>query len=116
KLEFVGARPDAVPEERKSSPTVVSFFKGPKSAWRTGIRASASVAYQELWPGVDLTYSGTYERLKYTFEVKPGADPSQIRLAYHGATSLAITPEGGLAISTPAGGFTDEVPYAYQEI
>src|SRR5947209_5349830 len=116
KLEFVGARPDGMPVGREASPTVVSFFKGPRSAWRTGIQTCASVAYHELWPGIDLVYAGTYERLKYTFEVKPGADPSQIRLAYHGAGNLALTPEGGLAISTPAGGFNDDRPYAYQEI
>src|SRR5207244_11811286 len=88
----------------------------PRSQWRTGVETCASIAYQELWPGINLAYSGTYERLKYTFEVKPGADPAQIRLAYHGASSLALTPEGGLAISTPAGGFADDRPVAYQEI
>src|SRR5207237_2686590 len=73
-------------------------------------------AYKERWPGIDLVYSRTFERLKYTFEVKPGADAEQIRLAYHGAGSVALTPEGGLTVSTPAGGFTDERPTAYQEI
>src|SRR5205807_4531259 len=116
KLEFVGARPDAQPDERSASPTIVSYFSGPHSEWRTGIQTCASVAYSELWPGIDLVYAGTYERLKYTFEVKPGADPERIRLAYHGATSLQLTPEGGLSISTPAGGFTDETPVAYQKI
>ena len=49
-----------------------------------------SVAYRELWPGIDLVYSGTFERLKYAFEVKPGADPEQIRLAYPGAGRLVL--------------------------
>src|SRR5207247_5402516 len=109
-------RPDGMPVGREASPTVVSYFKGAPSEWRTGVQTCASVAYNELWTGIDLVYAGTYERLKYTFEVKPGADPEQIRLAYHGASSLSLTPEGGLAVSTPAGGFTDDAPYAYQEI
>jgi len=37
-----------------------------------------------LWPGIDLEYSGTVNRLKYTFMVKSGADPQQIKLAYRG--------------------------------
>jgi hypothetical protein len=54
------------------------------------------LTYQNLWPGIDLAYRGTGGRLKYEFVVQPGADPSQIRLAYHGASDLRIDPSGDL--------------------
>src|SRR5688500_15815564 len=60
-------------------------------------------------------YTGSADRLKYTFLVKPGADPGQIRLAYRGATAVALDEEGQLRVSTPVGGFVDEAPYAFQE-
>ncbi|MBI1879919.1 MAG: SBBP repeat-containing protein, partial [Chloroflexi bacterium] len=55
-------------------------------------------------------------QLKYEFIVQPGADPSQIRLAYRGATNVLVNPENQLEVQTPAGNFHDEAPYAYQEI
>ena len=73
------------------------------------------MTYADLWPGIDLVYTGAGGQLKYTFLVKPGADPNQIRLAYRGATGVQLTDAGELAVSTPVGGFRDERPYAYQE-
>ncbi|MBI3800305.1 MAG: SBBP repeat-containing protein [Deltaproteobacteria bacterium] len=115
KLDFVGANPQVQPLGQDLTPAVVSYFKGPESQWRTGLQTYAAVVYPELWPGIDLVYSGTANRLKYTFVVKPGADPKQIKLAYRGATSVQLTDAGQLDVRTPAGGFADDRPYAYQE-
>jgi hypothetical protein len=82
KLDFVGANPQVQPIGHDRAPAVISYFKGPQSQWQTGLQTYASVVYPELWPGIDLVYSGTSTRLKYTFVVKPGADPRQIKLAY----------------------------------
>ncbi|MBC7261296.1 MAG: SBBP repeat-containing protein, partial [Chloroflexi bacterium] len=116
KLEFVGANPVPQPVGQDQTPAVISYFKGKPEEWKTGLRTYARVVYPDLWPGIDLVYSGTANRLKYTFIVHPGADPTQIRLAYHGATALSITPEGQLEIETALGSFYDALPSAYQEI
>jgi len=50
--------------------------------------------YEELWPGIDLVYTGTVNWLKYHFLVKPDTDPRQIRLAYRDATSVKRNDEG----------------------
>jgi len=47
--------------------------------------------------------------------VQPGADPSQIRLAYRGASGVRLTPDGQLEVSTPLIRFSDAAPVAYQE-
>jgi uncharacterized repeat protein (TIGR01451 family) len=60
-------------------------------------------------------YSGDASRLKYDLVVRPGADPSVIRMAYRGATGLGLTASGGLEVTTPAQTFREEAPYAYQE-
>ena len=114
RLDFVGA--NAVrPRGEARKPAIVSYFKGGDRPSRSGLETYGSVVYPELWPGIDLVYEGTAGQLKYTFLVKPGADPDQIRLAYRGATAVTLTDAGQLAISTPVGGFTDDRPYAYQE-
>jgi hypothetical protein len=114
-LDFLGVRPTA-PQGLATTPGVVSYFKGDRDEWHTGLRTFARVAYRDLWPGIDLTYSGTGSRLKYSFLVHPGADPSRIRLRWRGATDLSLDRQGGLNVSTPARSFTDQAPVSYQRI
>jgi len=114
KLDFVGA--NAVrPGGQEQADTVVSYFKGPREEWYTGLPTYARIVYPELWAGIDLAYSGTANRLKYEFVVQPGADAGRIRLAYRGAT-VGLNAAGQLEVSTPAGGFQDDAPIAYQEV
>src|SRR5262249_41076915 len=97
------------------TPAIFSYFKRPQAQWMTGLRTYSSVVYPDLWPGIDLVYGDGGNRLKYAFHVKPGADPAQIRFAYRGATAVVLD-RGRLEVSTPLGGFTDDRPYAYQEV
>ncbi len=116
KLDFVDANPEAVPASLETSGATVSFFKGRPGDWKTGLRTSSRIVYRELWPGIDLLYYGTAERMKYEFIVHPGGDPSRIKLAYRGAESVRLKADGRLEISTPAGGLQDDVPVAWQEV
>jgi hypothetical protein len=115
KLDFVGAQRDVRPESLDQDETVVSYFKGRPEEWKTGLQTSSKIIYRDLWPGIDLIYYGTVNRLKYDFIVHPGADPAQIKLSYHGADSVEVTKEGRLEMTTPLGVFQDEIPKARQE-
>jgi hypothetical protein len=116
KLDFVGANPDVRPVGQDKTEAVVSYFKGRPKEWRTGLPTYAKIVYPELWPGIDLVYYGTVNRLKYEFVVRPGADPGRIRLAYRGATGVQVNAAGQLEVTTPIGGFQDDTPVAYQEV
>jgi len=116
KLAFVGANPDVIPRGEDRQPAVFSYFRGPEKDWKTGLPTVARVVYEEIWPGVDLVYRGTVNRLKYEFVVKPGADPGRIGLRYRGVTSVTRTPGGALRVVTPAGSFEDARPVAWQDI
>jgi hypothetical protein len=117
KATFVGANPSAVPVAEHPGPTVVSYFTGRPSDWTTGLPTYSTLLYRSLWPGIDLQYSGSADRLKYSFVVQPGTDPSAIQLGYRGADAVSLTPStGALSVSTPVGGFQDAPPYAYQVI
>jgi hypothetical protein len=115
KLDFVDARSDIEPVGTDETGTAISYFQGAPSEWKTGLPAYSRVVYANVWPGIDLAYAGSQDKLKYEFVVHPGADPSRIRLAYRGASSVAVAPDGRLAVSTPAGGFEDGIPVAYQD-
>jgi len=116
KLDFLGARPDAVPEGLDPATAKISYFRGRPGEWKTGLPTFSRIRYRELWPGIDLVYSGTVTSMKYEFIVRPGADPARIRLAYRGARSVTLTSSGRLKVETPAGGFEDVAPVGYQEV
>lgn len=71
--------------------------------------------YQNVYPGVDLVYYGNQRQLEYDFIVAPGGDPNIIRLAFAGADTLAVSAEGDLVLSTPAGQLRQYKPHIYQE-
>lgn len=112
--EFAGARSGARPEGREILPTKVSYFKGPRAQWRTGLATYGRVVYPNLWPGIDLEWEGTTAGVKYTYLVHPGADPALIRLIWHGVERAAVDTAGALDITTPLGHLRDDRPVAYQ--
>ena len=115
KLDFVGANP-VEPTGVEQAQGVISHFGGRAGKAQTAIPTYSSIAYEDLWPGIDMVYAGTGSKLKYSFVVHPGADPSQIRLAYRGASNIALNDKGQLDVTTPAGGFIDDTPYSYQDV
>jgi hypothetical protein len=115
KLAFVDANPNVTPFGELPTQAVVSYFKGDLNQWTTGIPTYHQIRYPNLWPGIDLVYSGIGGTLKYEFIVQPGADPNKIQLAYQGASDVRVSHMGQLEISTPVGNFFDAEPFAYQE-
>jgi hypothetical protein len=116
KMDFVGANAKVQPSGEDRTEAVISYFKGKPEAWKTGLPTYSRIVYKDLWPGIDVAYYGTTDRMKYEFVVRPGADPSRIRLAYRGANAMEVNGEGRLEVRTPAGNFEDDRPVAYQEI
>ncbi|MCI0337467.1 MAG: SBBP repeat-containing protein, partial [Acidobacteria bacterium] len=114
-LNFVNVRPGLLPTGRQQTSAVFSYFKGSRDRWQVGLRSFSRVAYENVWPGIDLVFDGTVNRMKYTFIIKPGADPNQIRMSYRGAIGLKVNQGGELEVETPAGVLTDERPVAWQE-
>jgi len=116
KLDFLGADPHVRPVGEARQEAVFSYFKGREEDWRTAIPSYGRIVYHDLWPGIDLVYSGSVNALKYEFVVHPGADPREIRLAYRGISDLKTTETGALQVFSHAGGFEDGTPVAWQEI
>ena len=116
KLDFVGANPKATVKGEAATSAKISYFKGPKADWKTGLATFGRVVYSDLWPGIDLVYEGDSGKLKGTFVVRPGADPSRIQLAYEGAQKVSLTESGRIHVATPVGDFSEDAPVSYQEI
>lgn len=114
-LNFVGSNSAAIPQWQESTPATIRPSTDSQPAEKTRRPASATLHYRDVWPGIDLLYTITGDRLRSTFVVKPGADPNQIQFAYQNVTTIRRTEAGQLEVSTPVGSFAEEMPVAYQE-
>jgi hypothetical protein len=115
-LRFLGASPDARLEARHRTAGTVNHLAGDSGAWQSGLPTYEELTYRELWPGIDLTFRGERGTLKYEFHVRPGGDPSDIRLDYAGADGLAVDPDGSLAVDTTLGELEDARPVSHQDV
>lgn len=110
RVRFPGALTNPVITAEELTTTRLNYFMGgdPRN-WRTNVKTYRKLRYHRLWPGIDLVFHATGENLEYDFVVRPGADPSVIRLGIDGQP--AITPQGDLI----AGLARHLKPSAYQE-
>jgi hypothetical protein len=111
-----GARAGARALGQAALPGVSNYFLGADaSRWKTGVPQYGRVLFEKVYPGVDLAYYGTQRQLEYDFLVRPGADPAQVRLAFHGQRKLWVDPLGRLEVKAAGGELFFEAPVAYQE-
>jgi len=99
KLRFEGGRRDAViePEERRAG--ISNYFIGADpSKWHPDVPQFARVRYRDVYPGIDVLFYGNPEQLEYDLVIKPGADPSRIRLLFEGAKELRANAAGDLVM------------------
>jgi Beta-propeller repeat len=88
---------------------------GDSSKWVKDIPQYARVNYQDVYPGVDLTFYGQQRQLEFDFIVKPGGDPSAISLGIEGAKKIAMHKTGDLVLSSAPGDLLLHKPVAYQK-
>ena len=101
---FAGASPETHLAARDQRAGVVNYYVGNDSSkWLSGIPVYSEVVYEDLYPGIDLTYAEKDGRLKREFRISPGGDPSQIELLYEGESEPYVDGDGVLRFASPAG-------------
>src|SRR5579871_1833961 len=91
RLRFKGGNRLAKILGEDALPGVSNYFIGRDSTkWRSGVHQFAKVRHQNVYPGIDVVFYGNPQKLEYDFVLRPGADPSRIRLAFDGSDSLSI--------------------------
>src|SRR5579863_9260253 len=114
RVRFEGANRGAALEGVEPLAARANFFWGqdPRE-WHTGVPTFQKILYRGLYPGIDLTYSGTKDRIKSEFTVAPGADPRLIRLGYSGTLSIAAN--GDLIAGGAGSELRERAPEIFQE-
>ena len=115
-MEMVGANPHPQIAGEDALPGVTNYLIGnDPSKWHTKVPQYARVAYQGVYPGVDLAFHGEQQQLEFDFLVAPQADPAPIGLQFTGAKRMALDKSGNLLLTSAAGDVTLKKPVAYQE-
>jgi hypothetical protein len=104
RMQMVGANPSPRILGQEALPGRVNYLIGKDPAeWLTNIPTYGKVAYEDVYPGVDLVYYGNQRHLEYDFVVAPGADPRQVKLAFKGASHIEVDSEGELVLQMANG-------------
>ena len=74
----------ARPEAQKPLGYRTYYYLGAPSQWHSSA-GFERVRYRDIYPGIDLIFSSSENRLEYDFELRPEADYRQIRIRYSGA-------------------------------
>jgi hypothetical protein len=116
RMQLVGANPSPQVAGVDQLPGTTNYFLGNNPAqWRTNVPTYGKVAYQDVYPGIDLVYYGNQQQLEYDFVVQPGASPDVIRLSVQGAQNMSLDAQGNLVLQTANGDVVEQAPVVYQE-
>ncbi|RAW02211.1 DUF7948 domain-containing protein [Pseudochryseolinea flava] len=113
-INLIGSNVQAKPVLEKPLDGHHNYFLGSdQRRWATHALAYASILYKDVYDGIDFRVSSLGQNLKYDFIVRPGADPSQIKIEYAGVDRIEKV-ESDLKIETSVGSLSELKPFSYQ--
>ena len=116
-MKMLGANPVAEVVGSNQLPGISNYLTGNvPEKWLSHIPRYARVQYRDLYPGVNLVYYGNEQLLEYDFEITPGANPSNIRIAFEGVHKLRVDTNGNLVLTKGRNEIRMHKPAVYQEV
>ncbi|MBS1823826.1 MAG: DUF11 domain-containing protein [Acidobacteria bacterium] len=113
RLSWNGAKTAPMPSGKLQG--VSNYMLGEPKDWRIGVPHYSHVAYNNVLPGIGLSFYGKQNQLEFDWNIRPGADPRAIEMRLDGATKLTIDASGDLVASTPWGELRQHKPLAWQQ-
>jgi hypothetical protein len=95
-------------------PGETNYLVGDASEWVRGIPSYKRVRYEDVYPGIDLSYYGSGRQLEFAYGLAPGADPTDISIAFTGVRKLALDKSGDLILHTQSGPVRQRALRAFQ--
>jgi hypothetical protein len=117
-MQLVDANPAPQTELLDQLPGVSNYLIGnDPTQWQTNVPGYGEVVYQDVWPGIDVAFHASNQNnLEYDFIVNPGADPSQIQLAWQGVDAQNIDSQGNLQLTVAGQTIEEQAPNLYQDV
>jgi hypothetical protein len=98
-IELSGANKDVKVVGKDNLAGKSNYFIGnDKTKWVTNVPHFQKIAYEAVYPGIDLVFYGNRGELEYDFIVAPGVSPDQIQLAILGAKHISVDDTGNLVL------------------
>jgi hypothetical protein len=105
----------AKPSPEMLLPGTVNYIQGKnRSDWHTSIPTFERLRYRDVYPGVDLVYHGSQDRLEFDFEVASHTSPARIQFRFDGAKTVECDRQGNLHVAGQDGSLTFQKPTLYQ--
>jgi hypothetical protein len=115
-LRLVGASCSAAARGLDALPGRVNVYRGDDpQRWRRDVATFRRVAYDAVYPGIDLVYYGNGGQLEHDFVVAPGADPRAIAFRIDGANTVELNDAGELVVAIADGVIRFAPPLTYQD-
>jgi hypothetical protein len=115
-VTFSNSNKNTILTQEDKQPYCHNYFIGNNpSHWVGNVPLYKKVTWNNIYDGIDAVVYSREQSLKYDFVVKPGADPSQIALAFEGVKP-ELMKDGSLRIQTSVNTITEQAPYVYQVI
>ena len=115
RIRFDGCTTKRVEGNDKEAGYENYFIGRDRSRWASEVGVFQSILYQSLYNGIDLKVYAASNAMKYDFIVNPGADASQIVIAYEGIDGIRLQ-DGNIIVKTSVADIVELSPYAYQFI
>jgi hypothetical protein len=114
-MQLMGASQNSQIAALDRLPGRSNYFVGnDPSRWLHNVPQFARVQYEEIYPGIDLAFYGKQGQIEYDFDVKPGADPHRIELAFRGSKNVSISENGDLVLGLEGRELRFKSPRVYQ--
>jgi hypothetical protein len=112
-VELLGANKNAVAVSEGRQAYYETYYTETTPKEGALVHSFNKVVYKEIYPNIDWVLYTKDNEFKYEFVVRPGGDPSNIKMKYSGATALNIGKDGALTVKTPLGDIHDQAPYSF---
>ncbi|HEV8187447.1 MAG TPA: SBBP repeat-containing protein [Pyrinomonadaceae bacterium] len=117
RMKLIGADVNAQINGEQELQGKVNYMIGnDRAKWRTGIPTFRKVRYDNVWPGVDMIWYGSQNKLEYDFVIKPCSDVAQIRLFFAGSDELRTSDKGDLLMKVNSEEMVQSTPQVYQDL
>jgi hypothetical protein len=117
-IRFSNCNTAAAAEGEERLPGKSHYFIGSDPLrWVKDVPHYRRIRFREIYPGIDLVYSGSADHLEYDFYVDAGANARQIEMEFNtgpGLPNVAIDRGGNLVVQGRLGRLLQHKPVAYQ--
>ena len=114
-ISFTGANDFQLSATKKTEHYYNFFLGNDESKWKSKVYGFGEIDIHNLYNGIDLKMEPLAGSLKYTYYIKKGVSPTQIKMQIEGAEKLELI-KGNLHIYNTVGLVQDLAPVAWQVI